>query len=434
MTDSRKLRMALLATGDLALAYLALWLTLLSRHDGQDFPAWWAMHAKPFTFAFVIWLAVFYVVGLYDDDAVRGRIELASRTAEALAAAFLLSLAVFYFMPGIGIAPKTNLLLATALFAGLFYGWRILALHLFSRRRFHLRVLFLGEDAGLGEVLSQNPHLGYSCLGVADESSVRELPACDLIVVSRRLQGNAALTTRLYRKFFERAAIVDLPTFYEKIRHAVPESALDERWIVDNLAGQDSPMYEHAKRLFDVVASILLCIPSLPVAPLIAAIIRIESRGPAFYSQTRVGKGGRPFTMLKFRTMRVDAEKDGIAFATENDPRVTRFGRFLRATRLDELPQLWNILRGDMSFVGPRPERPEVEAELAKTIPLFPVRHLVRPGLTGWAQVSAPYAATHEDHLLKLRHDLYYLKYRSLTLDAAIVLKTIYSVLKRKGR
>jgi lipopolysaccharide/colanic/teichoic acid biosynthesis glycosyltransferase len=283
-------------------------------------------------------------------------------------------------------------------------------------------------------VLAANPHLGYTCVAKVEADSRSELPACDIIVVARGLHGNPEMTARLYRKFFEAVTVIDLPTFYEKIRHSVPESALDERWIVDNLATQEATVYEHGKRLFDLLCAAVFAVPTLLLAPFVALIVWVEDRGPVLYRQARLGKGGRVFSIVKFRTMRVDAEKSGAAFAQQDDPRVTRVGRFLRATRLDELPQIWNILRGEMSFVGPRPERPEVEAELAKSIPLFPVRHLARPGLTGWAQVSAPYAATREDHLLKLRHDLYYLKYRSLALDVAIVLKTAYSVLKRKGR
>ncbi len=435
--DLRRLKLALLAAGDLLAAFSALFLTIALRYGRDELISEWPNHAWPFTAVFIFWLAIFYIVGLYDFDALRSRIELAGRAAEALVAAFLVSMAVFYFTPGVGITPKTNLILVLAVFAALFIGWRMFTLHLFSRERFRLRVLFLGsgeEVRTLAAVLEDNPHVGYTIAGIIDETGEDVLPKCDIIVVARTMQGHAELTARLYRKFFQKVAVVDLPNFYEKIRHSIPASVLDERWILDNLANQDMALYEHVKRMSDIVCGVLFAVPTLLLSPLIASAIWIEDRGPILYRQTRVGKGGIPFSIVKFRTMRVDAEKNGAAFAQEGDPRVTRVGRFLRATRLDELPQIWNILRGEMSFVGPRPERPEIEDDLAKTIPLFPVRHLVQPGLTGWAQVSAPYAATFEDHLLKLRHDLYYLKYRSLALDAAIVLKTVYSVIKRKGR
>ncbi|MFA5853692.1 MAG: sugar transferase [Patescibacteria group bacterium] len=435
--DPRRFKLTLLAAGDLLAAFSALLLTLSLRYGSTALTLEWPNHVQPFTIVFLLWLAIFYIVGLYDFDALRSRIELLGRAAEALVAAFLVSMAVFYFTPGVGITPKTNLVIVLGVFAILFLSWRMFTMHLFSQARFHLRVLFLGDDEEsrtLNHILQSNPHLGYTSVGIVPEMTGSTLPASDVIVVARTMQGRTDLTARLYRKFFQAITIVDLPNFYEKIRHSVPESALDERWIIDNLANQDDSIYEHVKHLGDILCGVLFAVPTLLLSPVIAAAIWIEDRGPILYRQTRVGKGGRPFSIVKFRTMRIDAEKNGAAFAQEHDPRVTRLGRFLRATRLDELPQIWNILRGEMSFVGPRPERPEIEDELAKTIPLFPVRHLVRPGLTGWAQVSAPYAATHDDHLMKLRHDLYYLKHRSLALDVAIVLKTIYSVLKRKGR
>ena len=433
----RSFKLLVLAAGDILAAYLALALALTFRYGRQEFDVHWSGHVWPFTVVFAVWFVIFYIVGLYDFDALRSRIELGGRAVEGLLAALFISIAVFYAVPSFEIAPKTNLVIAVALYAVLFFGWRLLSMHLFSRERFRLKVLFLGgggEAATLCDILNANPHLGYTCVAAIDGTAQAELPHADIIVVARGLQGTPEMTARLYRKFFEAVAVVDMPTFYEKIRHSVPESALDERWIVDNLAGQEATVYEHGKRLFDIACAAIFSLPTLAVSPLVAFVVWIEDRGLVLYRQARVGKGGRVFSIVKFRTMRVDAEKAGAAFAQKDDPRVTRVGRLLRATRLDELPQLWNILRGEMSFVGPRPERPEIESELAKTIPLFPVRHLARPGLTGWAQVSAPYAATREDHLLKLRHDLYYLKYRSLALDVAIVLKTAYSVLKRKGR
>ena len=209
---------------------------------------------------------------------------------------------------------------------------------------------------------------------------------------------------------------------------------MTESWVLTHLAVRDSGLYDHLKLPIDAVLGVLLFIPAAILMPLVALAVWLGDRGPVFFTQERVGRNGRAFRIIKFRTMGVDAEKTGAAFAEENDPRITAVGRFLRRSRLDELPQLWNIIRGEMSFVGPRPERPEFETELSKTIPLFPVRRLVRPGLTGWAQVNDSYAATKDDHQRKLRYDLYYLKHRSFTLDAAIVLRTIYSVLKRKGR
>ncbi len=431
----RQLKTGILIVGDAAAAYLALYGALLIRYGRAGAGEEWLRHVGPFSAVFAVWVMIIFMVGLYDAETLRSRIELATRSAEALAAAGLASMAIFYFTPGIGIAPKTNLLAVLGLYALLFTGWRLFTRHVFSRTGFQLRVAFLGgeEARELSGILATNPHLGYTSVGVhADDPA--KLPNCELLVVSEELLGRSDLTRHLYRKSLDNVAVAGLADFYEKIRHSVPESVLNERWVVEHLAGQDSAVYEHAKRLIDIAFVLFVTLPAVALTLPTAAAIWLEDRGPVLFRQRRVGRAGRPFTMVKFRSMRVDAEKQGAAFAQPGDPRVTRVGRFLRSTRLDEIPQLWNILCGEMSVVGPRPERPEIEAELTETIPLFPVRRLVRPGLTGWAQISAPYAATREDHLLKLRHDLYYLKHRSLALDAAIVLKTIYSVLKRKGR
>lgn len=435
---TENLKFAILLLGDAGAAYFALFATLLLRYRGYHTIEHWRNHVVPFSIVFLLWLVIFYIVGLYELRGLRGRIELISRTSEALGASFFISLAVFYLLPFFHITPKTNLVITIGLFTLLFLGWRLLTMHLFSRHQFRLSVLFLGTAPEVHELkrsLANSPHLGYNVLGQFETLPVdQELPESDIIVVSHLLPENDRMTKTLYNRFFAATTVIDLPSFYEEIHRTAPESAMDKQWVLGNIAKRDVSFYELMKRPLDIALAILAAIPTVLLTPFIALAIRLEDAGPVFYMQVRVGKNGKLFTMLKFRTMRTDAEKDGAAFAGLADSRVTRVGRFLRATRLDELPQIWNILLGDMSFVGPRPERPEMEADLSTTIPLFPVRRLARPGLTGWAQINAPYASTTDDHRKKLRHDLYYLKHQSLALDTAIILQTFYSVLKRKGR
>jgi len=172
---------------------------------------------------------------------------------------------------------------------------------------------------------------------------------------------------------------------------------------------------------------------SLPIAIITALLVKLDSRGPVLYKQERVGKNGRTFTLMKFRSMRVDAEKDGPVWAKTDDERMTRFGRIIRKIRVDEIPQFWNILRGDMNFIGPRPERPHFVAQLAEEILYYEQRHLVSPGLTGWAQIKYPYGASIEDAKKKLEYDLYYIKNQSLSLDAAIMFETIKTILFGRG-
>jgi exopolysaccharide biosynthesis polyprenyl glycosylphosphotransferase len=188
-----------------------------------------------------------------------------------------------------------------------------------------------------------------------------------------------------------------------------------------------------AKRIFDVSASLLLLVLTLPLIVLFALLVKLDSKGPAFFRQTRVGLYGQAFDVIKLRSMRTDAEAGGAQFAQENDPRVTRIGRFIRKVRIDELPQTWSVLKGEMSFVGPRPERPEFVAELEEQLPYYAERHMVKPGITGWAQINYPYGASLEDSRHKLEYDLYYAKNYTPFLDLLILLQTLRVVLWHEG-
>jgi exopolysaccharide biosynthesis polyprenyl glycosylphosphotransferase len=194
------------------------------------------------------------------------------------------------------------------------------------------------------------------------------------------------------------------------------------------------PTYAHAKRALDLVFSLTLGLIILPLIPLIAIAIKLGSKGPVFYSQRRIGLGGKPFEIYKFRTMRMDAEANGAVWAQAADPRVTRAGRFMRLTRIDELPQLWNVLRGEMAVVGPRPERPEFTEVLEREIPGYELRHTVKPGLTGWAQVCYRYTSSIRDTRAKVEYDLFYVKHLSLRFDLTILARTVKVVLGRQGQ
>ena len=225
-----------------------------------------------------------------------------------------------------------------------------------------------------------------------------------------------------------------LASVYEQYTGKIAVENLRPSWLIFSDGFRKSARSEAVKRFLDILFAIVGLVIAAPVMALVALGLRLSSNGSALYSQTRVGRNGVPFTIYKFRSMRVDAEAtSGAVWSTQNDPRVTTVGRFLRRTRLDELPQLWNVLRGDMSFVGPRPERPEFVAELARQIPYYGQRHAVRPGVTGWAQVRYTYGASVEDALEKLQYDLFYAKHMSAAFDLYIVLETVKTVLVRAG-
>jgi exopolysaccharide biosynthesis polyprenyl glycosylphosphotransferase len=228
--------------------------------------------------------------------------------------------------------------------------------------------------------------------------------------------------------------ILDCESFYERITGKLPVSDLRETWLLFAPGFMRQKWRLLVKRFVDIVTAMVLMICSFPIAALTAMAIKLDSAGPLFYSQNRVGLQGQVFRIWKFRSMRSDAEQPtGATWAVIGDPRVTRVGRIIRRLRIDELPQLLNVLFGDMSLIGPRPERPEITADLNRSLPLYDYRHSVRPGLTGWAQVCYPYGATVEDAREKLCYDLYYIKNWSLTFDLQIMLQTVKVVLYGRG-
>jgi len=228
-------------------------------------------------------------------------------------------------------------------------------------------------------------------------------------------------------------SIEESASFYERLTGRVLLDMIRPSWLIFSSRGRRARLNEVACAAMHRAVALVGAILSLPIAIVAAILITIESRGPVLYKQERVGKNGRRFTLMKFRSMRVDAEKDGPVWAKTEDERMTRVGRIIRRIRVDEIPQFWNILRGDMNFVGPRPERPHFIAQLAQEIPFYEQRHLIAPGLTGWAQIKYPYGASIDDARKKLEYDLYYIKNQSLTLDATIMFETIKTILFGRG-
>ena len=222
--------------------------------------------------------------------------------------------------------------------------------------------------------------------------------------------------------------------YHERVLRRVSLEDIDESWFLFHRPLRARRVYAAVKRVIDRTVGLLGSLLVCACVPLIALLVQLDDRGPVFFRQKRVGRGGRPFDMWKFRTMRMDAEPDGPVWAADGDPRVTRVGRFLRRTRLDELPQFFNVLKGDMSLVGPRPERPRFTALLARTIPFYDRRHLMRPGITGWATVRFGYGDSVADKWRSHEYDLYYLKHRSLLLDLEILARTMLVMLLRRGR
>lgn len=332
-------------------------------------------------------------------------------------------------------------------------GWRCIYHSNADKLTHPLRILLVGVDrAGkvrqlLAEGLPKAQILGYvgerdqgpdagPCLGapfmaldIAKEKSVTMI----LLLPDAPIDDDIAhdlLEAKLHGSM-----VVDIRSFYEHVVQRLPLSQITDEWLLqtEGFSLNTRGSLRRLKRALDVLISLLLLIPATPIMLLTAIIVRLESPGPVIYKQDRVGLFEKEFTVYKFRSMRADAEKNGAVWASAHDARVTRFGKFIRKVRIDELPQIWNILKGDMSFIGPRPERMAFVRKLKETIPYYSLRHTVKPGLTGWAQVCYPYGASEDDARRKLEYDLYYIKNMSILLDINIVFKTVGVVLFPKG-
>jgi sugar transferase (PEP-CTERM system associated) len=290
--------------------------------------------------------------------------------------------------------------------------------------------------AGLYPVMAERDETGRERILNHDAlmRTIRELRVSEIVVAVRERRGGVLPLRQLLDAKLRGIRVMDLQSFYEREMGVLRIDTMRASWMIFGDGFDQGMARDVVKRIFDLVASLALLVVTLPVLLVAMLAIVIESGGPVFYRQERVGAAGRTFRIVKLRTMRTDAEADGKPrWAGVGDPRVTRVGALLRSTRIDELPQLWNVLTGTMSFVGPRPERPYFVEQLTQRIPFYQVRHSIKPGITGWSQVRYPYGASVEDGLEKLQYDLYYVKNHSLFLDLLILLETVQVVVLAKG-
>jgi exopolysaccharide biosynthesis polyprenyl glycosylphosphotransferase len=444
----------LLALGDYVVMFLSLLLVLYIRYSAEgDLRV--DQHLGPFALIFAFWVTIFYILELYDVNAPFNH---RNFLYAMLANIGIAGLSFYLFADLVDISPRRNLALVAAVFVLLFYFWRFLFGRLIDNVGWYRNVAVIGSDE---HSLSLVCHIeGERRQGFRVSVIVRELrhplpewiaekgiTVVDTVGELKELLRERQIHTviisdewyysvynELYDLIPHRLYFFQLTNFWERFEESIPIYATREIWFLENLNRGPNKSYHFIKRVIDLVAALLFMPVFLPLSLLTAFIVKISSPGPALFSQIRVGRNDRPFTIYKFRSMRTDAEKNGAQWATENDPRITAVGRFIRATRLDEIPQVFNVIRGEMSFIGPRPERPEFVSSLSKSIPHYHLRHLVKPGLTGWAQVKYRYGASEEDAATKLTYDLYYVKNVSLVLDVKIVLKTIMTVIGRRGR
>jgi len=437
-----RLKQLVLLCGDILFLLLALYLTITIRYLQIPQAEVLSANGQIFSFIFIIWLIVFYINNLYDFRELSLNNKFLSRFISSTAISFALAIILLYILPDTGIAPKTNLVIFTIIFSILFLTWRFAVLKIFKKQLPKTNIGIIGSDKKVDELVAEinnNPHLGLEIkFIIADNNGINleELIAknkINVLILESNPSDNPELQKRLYNCLPLKITFTTLSNFYENITGRVPLEIINENWFLENLNLRQKDNYEFYKRLFDFISALLLFIISSPIYLIVAVLIKIDSRGPIIFKQIRLGQNHNPFTILKFRSMTVTNNDQ--AFTIEGDKRITKVGKFLRKTRLDEIPQLINILKGEMSFIGPRPERPEFIVNLEKDIPFYAIRSLSKPGISGWDQVSGEYhSASTEDTFKKLQHDVYYIKNRSMALDLLIIAKTIKTILSYRGR
>jgi sugar transferase (PEP-CTERM system associated) len=409
---------------------------------------------KVFTLAGVTLLAM-YLADLYRPDSRGHRTELISRLIVTLAGAGIATAAIGYAVPALRFGRLA-----------FFHTFAVASLGLLaSRLAWHARgpkrrlrrgvlVLGVGPAADLLPELQFSHTRPFTILGFVDDApdardripagfellgKTKDLPGLaqdlrpDFVLIALADMRRALPAEELFECRLQGINVEDWPTFYERQTGKILVANLRPSWLIFSDGFVKTNTTRMVKRAMDVGLALAGLVLSLPVMALVACAIKLDSKGPVLFRQKRVGERGRIFVVNKFRSMTVDAERDGAVWATAHDPRVTRVGRWIRLTRVDELPQFWNVLVGDMSFVGPRPERPEFVETLQREIPFYMGRHSVKPGITGWAQVRYCYAASVEDSMEKLQYDLYYIKNLSPLLDLVILLSTLQVVLFARG-
>ncbi len=437
--------------GDILILYFSLWLTLFVRYFSFPSKSLWMQHAVPFSFLFVISIAVYFIAGLYDQHTTFLKSRLPALVAYSQLTTVVLAALFFFSVPYFGITPKTILLIFLCISSALIVIWRLFLTKYIGVRK-QKRALVLGEGREIEQLvneLNENNRYGLNVKHIfspndVDVSENLQEQILDfilkekisVIIVDTFDSKMSEITPILYNLLFlnPSLSVVDASHLYEDIFRRIPISMLEDAWFISHVTRQPHFLYNIYHRTLDIAVSVLLGAVTLLLLPFVALAIKLDDGGPLFSFQRRVGKDNKHLDLIKFRTMTFANDKG--EWSGKN--KVTKVGNFLRKTRIDELPQLWNVLKGGYSLIGPRPEFPKAVYKYANKIPYYNARHLITPGLSGWAQLNHHKHPHHgvdvEETRNKLSYDLYYLKNRSFWLDFEIGLKTIKTLLSAVGK
>lgn len=431
--------------GDIVLLYGALFAALFIRYPTALTGEIIRIHLIPFSALFLLWIGVFLIAGLYEKHVRLRRNRLPSTIFKVQVANSLLAVVFFYAFPYVGIAPKVTLFIYLVISFFFITLWRMYGPLLLGDKS--EQAIFVAHGSELDELVNElRNNTGYYLQvatsvdldKVADplnavRKAVHDFPEANVIVADLedpRMKNSLGF---LYDLVSEQYIYLEIYAVYEDIFKRLPVSLLDERWLIQNVSLLPSRLYDIGKRAVDVVVGIMAFIVSLPFYVLVYVLIKLDDGGPIFFVHDRVGQYDKPVKIVKFRSFGVHNEQDGIA----KQKTITRVGGFLRKSRIDELPQLWNVIKGDLSLIGPRSELPKLVSIYEKEIPYYSLRYIVKPGLSGWAQINQKtppkFIAEVEATKQKVAYDLFYVKHRSLILDMLIALQTIRELLSSKG-
>lgn len=432
---SNRAKAFLLLLTDIIILIVSLTLMIYVRRGGNPSASYLLRHYELFSFIFPFWILMYFIEGMYTLKTYNPA-NLSISLIRGTLFSLILSVILLYLLPFNleRLTPKTNLVLVAVIALPLLFFWKRFFFKFFSGSNRQRNTFVIGSSETIDLVkfeIQQKPHLGYKIVGNGSD-----IPAdVELIAIERNMMTEHNIYSKVFSMLGLGVEVMDLAKFAEQVSGKIPLSSINESWFIEYCGHQESRSYDVLKNLIDRSVALLILICLIPVAIILLPILLIVHGKPIFFKQIRTGLNNKPFTIYKLRTMVTDAEKHGAQWAKPGDARITPLGKFLRKSRLDELPQLINIIKGEMSLVGPRPERPEIiDTKLAPQIPFYNLRHLVKPGVTGWAQVTFRYGFSTEDSKEKLQYDLYYVKNRSGWLDLLVILKTIKTVLTGAGQ
>ncbi len=441
MKRSRLLAVVLFV-GDFLILYLSLYVALSLRNLSLPSEKLYQSLQLPFLYLFILWILVLFIFDLYQLPFFKQKLLFLKKVILFVIFSLLIGTAYFYLQPQLQLTPRAVLIL-TSFTAGVFLSlWRVLFSLFFRGKKFCQKVIIVGSCKEVEEIMDKDlRHIGYQIIAVFSKKDIipgnikvirsfaeleEESKKADVAVLTPEVKEDKGFVKNIFESLPLMINYMDFSSFYEQITRKVPLYSVDELWFLENISRKRKKVNEVMKRVIEMLFAIVGLVLTVALFPFIAVVIKLNSSGPVIYSQERVGLGGKTFTLYKFRTMK-DKEID-IPWREKEEGQITSIGKVLRNTHIDELPQFFNLFKGDVSVVGPRPEWIKTAKVFEKEIPFYHLRYLVRPGITGWAQLHYQASTSVEEAKEKFRYDLYYIKNRTALLDTIIFLKTLRTV------